>query len=198
MRRHAGLALALAPVLLIGACASTPQASVLRFHSQPVQRGTIYLRPADPAMTNSLEFQAQARPVAAQLQQQGFTVVADPAQAQFTAVIDVSTSERVGAPRQSGLTIGVGGGFSSGNVGIGTNVRVPVGGQPAPNVATTTTLKVAIATSPGNVAVWEGRATADAPAGSAQTGTVAAPALAGALFRDFPGPSGRTVQVPLS
>jgi hypothetical protein len=192
-----GAAAGLAVALALAACASTPQASVLRFHTQPISLGTIYLKPADPAMAGSLEFQAQVRPVAAQLQQQGFTVVTDPARAQFTAMVEVTTSERIGPPRQSGLTVGVGGGFSSGNVGIGTNVSVPVGGQGRPNVATTTTLRVAIATSPGNVAVWEGRATLDADAGSTQAGTVAAPVLAGALFRDFPGPSGQTVRVPL-
>jgi hypothetical protein len=191
------LALALAPLLLLAACASTPQASVLRFHNQPISRGTVYLKPANPMMAGSLEFQAQARPVAAELQRQGFTVVSDPAQAQFLAVVDVSTAERMGSPRQSNVSIGVGGGFSSGNVGIGGSMRVPVGGQGQPNVATTTTLKVSL-TTPTNQAVWEGRATIDSPAGSSQTGTVATPALAGALFRDFPGPSGQTVRVPLS
>jgi hypothetical protein len=116
--------------------------------------------------------------------------------AQFTAVIDVRTTERVGAPRQSGLSVGLGGGFSSGNVGIGTSVQVPVGRTPPPNVETTTTLSVTIVQNPGTQAVWEGRASLDTAA-NGQRGTPLTPILAQSLFRDFPGPSGQTVQVPI-
>jgi hypothetical protein len=70
-----------------------------------------------------------------------------------------------------------------------------VGGSSRPQTATTTTLSVRMAT-PAGQAVWEGRAAIETgPDG--RSGTVLAPALAGALFRDFPGPSGRTVRVAL-
>jgi hypothetical protein len=187
-----GLALALA------ACASTPTANVLRFHqNQPIGRGTVYIRPANPQMAGSLEFQTQANAVGAELARQGFQPVPNPAMAQFTAVIDVSTTERISAPtRSSGVSVGIGGGFSSGNVGIGGSVNVPVGRTPPPNVATTTTLSVTLAANPGTQAVWEGRASLDTQAGG-QRGTTLTPVLATALFQDFPGPAGRTVQVPI-
>lgn len=186
----AGAALALA------ACSTTPTASVLRFHQgQPIDRGVIVVQPQNPAMAGSLEFQAQADAVATQLRAQGFTVVTNPAQAQYVATVGLTTSERTTAGRRSGVSVGLGGGFSTGNVGIGTSVNVPVGGSARPNVATTTTLSVTIA-GPGGQAVWEGRASLDTEAGG-QSGTTLAPILAQTLFKDFPGPAGQTVRVPI-
>jgi hypothetical protein len=190
-------ALMLGMALVLGACSTTPTASVLRFHqNQPLARGAVHIRPANPEMAGSLEFQSQANAVGAELARQGFQPVANPADAQFTAIVDVQTSERVGPPRQSNVSVGIGGGFSTGNVGIGTNVRIPVGPTPPPNVATTTTLSVTLVQNPGSQAVWEGRSSLDTQAGG-QRGTALTPVLAQTLFQDFPGPAGRTVQVPI-
>lgn len=195
--KAASAILSTALLLSLGACATTPSANVLRFHqNQPMERGTIYLRPANPQMAGGLEFQAQANAVATQLQAQGFTVVSTPQTAQFTAIVNVETTERMAPARQSGLSIGIGGGFSSGNVGVGTSVNVPVGGQPRADVATTTTLSVAIVSNPGNQSVWEGRSSLGTDAGG-QQGTTLTPVLAKTLFTDFPGPSGQTVSVPI-
>lgn len=192
-----GSALAIALSLVLAACASTPQAQVLRFHQgQPINRGTIAIQPANPAMANSLEFASQANAVGAELQRQGFTVVGNPAQAQFVAIVSVETGDRLQAPRQSGVSVGLGGGFSSGNVGIGTSVNVPVGGRQQPSVATSTTLSVAITQGAGGPAVWEGRSSLETQAGG-QSGTALTPILASTLFQSFPGPSGQTVSVPI-
>ncbi len=194
MKRLAA-ATVLAVALALGGCATAPQAQVLRFHQGAPAAGSVYLQPADPSLAGSLEFQAQAGAVAAELRRQGFTVVSDPAQAQFVTTVSVNTAARDMAPRRSGVSVGVGGGWSSGNVGVGTSVNVPVGGSSRPQTATTTTLSVRMAT-PAGQAVWEGRASIDTgPEG--RSGTVLAPALAGVLFRDFPGASGRTVKVTL-
>lgn len=188
-------AIALALAVTLAACSTAPQAQVLRFHQGAPAAGAVHLKPANPEMAGSLEFRAQADAVAAELQRQGFRIVNDPAQAQIVATVDVSTAARDMAPRRSGVSVGVGGGWSSGNVGLGTSVNVPVGGSSRPQTATTTTLSVRMAT-PAGQAIWEGRATIETgPEG--RSGTVLAPALAGALFRDFPGPSGRTVKVAL-
>ena len=194
---RAASATLVAVALALGACSTTPTANVLRFHqNQPMSRGTVYIRPANPQMASSLEFQQQANAVGAELRRQGFEPVSSPQAAQFTAVVDVQTTERIGPPRQSGVSIGIGGGFSTGNVGVGTSVNVPVGGQPSPSVATTTTLSVSLVQNPGNQAVWEGRASLDTQPGG-QRGTSLTPVLATALFTDFPGPAGQTVQVPI-
>jgi hypothetical protein len=189
--------LLLATGLALAACSTTPTANVLRFHQgQPISRGTVYIRPADPAMANSLEFQTQANAVAAELRRNGFQPVSSPGAAQFTAVVDVRTTERVGPPRQSNVSVGIGGGFTRGNVGMGGSVQLPVGATPPPNVETTTTLSVTLLQNPGTQAVWEGRASLDTAA-NGQRGTALTPILAQALFLDFPGPAGRTVQVPI-
>lgn len=189
--------LSAALALSLGACSTTPKANVLRFHqNQAIERGTIYIRPQNPQMAGSLEFQAQANAVGAQLQQNGFTVVNTPQTARLAAVVNVETSERTAPARRSGLSIGVGGGFSSGHVGVGTSVNVPVGGQPRANVATTTTLSVAIVSNPGNQSIWEGRSSLDTEAGG-QQGTALTPVLAQTLFAGFPGPAGQTVAVPI-
>ena len=195
--RTTAAAILLATGLALAACSTTPTANVLRFHqNQPISRGTVYIRPADPQMANSLEFQTQANAVGAELRRNGFEPVSSPGVAQFTAVVDVRTTERIGAPRQSGVSVGLGGGFSTGNVGIGTSVQVPVGRTPPPNVETTTTLSVTLLQNPGNQAIWEGRSSLDTAA-NGQRGTPLTPILAQTLFQDFPGPAGRTVQVPI-
>jgi hypothetical protein len=190
-------AVAVALGLALAACSTTPTANVLRFHqNQPISRGSVYIRPANPQMANSLEFQTQSNAVAAELRRNGFEPVTNPAMAQFTAVVDVQTTERMGPPRQSNVSVGIGGGFTRGNVGMGGSVQLPVGSAPPPNVETTTTLSVTLVGNPGNQAVWEGRASLDTQPGG-QRGTPLTPVLAQALFRDFPGPAGQTVQVPI-
>ncbi len=79
---------------------------------------------------------------------------------------------------------------------MGGNVQMPIGSTPPANVETTTTLSVALLQNPGTQAVWEGRASLDTAA-NGQRGTALTPILAQSLFRDFPGPSGQTVQVPI-
>lgn len=186
-----------AAALALAACASSPQAQVVRFHTgQPISRGTIVIVPANDAMAGTLEFQTQAASITPHLQANGFTVVTDASQAQFTARVDVATASRMGQPRGSNVSVGVGGGFSTGNVGIGTNVRVPVGGNNQPTSITGTTLSVSIIDNATSTAIWEGRASTEGSANQ-PSGTPAAPQLAQALFQDFPGPSGTTTRAPM-
>lgn len=190
-----------AALLALGGCASTPKASVLRFHqNQPIAAGTIDLRPLVAGADSSLEYEVQAAAVARELRARGFTIAAAPGNisgnTQFSALVGLETAERAAAQRRSGLSIGLGGGFSSGGVGIGTGVSVPVGKRPAPASAATTTLSVRIVGNPGGRPLWEGRASLDTEA-AGQRGTALASTLAQALFADFPGPSGQTVEVPI-
>ncbi len=195
--RKSGLLAALGAVLLaLGGCVATPKADVLRFHqNQPIAAGTIDLRPLAAENASSLEYEVQAAAVARELRARGFTVAAAGG-TQFTALVGLETVERAAMPRRSGLSIGLGGGFSSGNVGIGTGVSVPVGGKSSPQTAATTTLAVRIVGNPGGTPLWEGRASLDTEA-RGQRGTALASTLAQALFADFPGPSGQTVAVPI-
>jgi len=110
----------LAATPALPACSSGSYADVVRFHAnQPINRGTLFIQPADPAIANSLEFRAHAESLAVQIQRQADTV----------------------------------------------NIR-------------------------------EGQAAKTASAGNQESTLAwAVPALAGAMFRDFPGTHGATVQV---
>ncbi len=186
-----------AAALMLAGCATTPKANVLRFHqAQPVSPGSIYLRPANAEAIGALEFRAQADAVGAQLQAHGFTPTTSPQVALYNATIQLNVAERMGAPRQSGLSIGLGGGFTSGGVGLGSSVSVPVGSKTRTDIATTTTLSVVITRSQDNRPVWEGRASLDTEAGGLQ-GTALTAILAKTMFADFPGESGKTVLVPI-
>lgn len=177
----------------LSACAgSRPQADVTRFHlNQPIPKGTMYVTAADPKQADTLEHRAYNQAVAAELQRLGFTMSAQ-TDAEYLAVVAVTQEQRQGIPRRSGgVSIGIGGGFSSGNVGMGGSVQMPVGGQKQGPTFTTTTLSVTITRQSDKSTVWEGRATMESSGGPASD----VPKLAATLFRDFPGASGQMVRV---
>lgn len=181
----------------VAGCATTPRADVLRFHqSAPIAAGGVFIRPADPTLGGSLEFRAQANAVAEQLQAHGFTPTSSPQTAVYTATVRIDVAERMAAARQSGLSIGIGGGFSNRNVGLGTGISVPVGEKSTARTNATTTLSVVLASNPGNQSVWEGRASLDTETRGLH-GSALAPILARTLFADFPGESGKTLSVPI-
>ncbi len=188
------LAVPLAALLLLaGGCATTPRADVTRFHQgAALAPGAVHVVVAPDARLGALEGGAYARAVADALGRAGFAAAGSAAVARYVATVRVDEEERPQlARRGSGLSIGVGGGFGGRNVGVGGSVAVPVGQRREPPRAVATTLSVMLAPAPGGQTLWEGRAQADGPAAAV------APALADALFRDFPGPSGRTMQVAL-
>jgi hypothetical protein len=78
---------------------------------------------------------------------------------------------------------------------IGRGVAAAAAGGDAANV-TATLLEVGIRRRSDATVFWEGRAVGEARTGSAQAASTAAvDRLASALFRDFPGESGRTIRV---
>jgi hypothetical protein len=99
------------------------------------------------------------------------------------------------APKQSPVSVGVGGSTGSYGSGVGLGIGINLGGGPKAQVETT--LAVRILRRSDNLVIWEGRAVQAAKAGSpaAQPG-IAAAKLASALFQDFPGVSGETIRVP--
>jgi hypothetical protein len=193
--------LAVAAALSLAGCASTPTAEVTRFHmGQPIPSDTIRIVPSPdpvaPGAAQSLEFRTHANVVAQDLARQGFRPV-DSAPSAYVAILSVQQMTRAGMPSSSPFRIGIGGGTSSGNVGIGGSVNVPVG-QPRNNDLRVNLLDVRIRRASDSSAVWEGRAVQEIPArdqGSSLSAAV--PALSRALFADFPGESGRTITVPL-
>jgi hypothetical protein len=172
--------------------------SVTRFHlGQPIARSVIAIEPSDPADANSVEFDAVADAVARELTRLGWTVEKRNARSEQVAVVGVTQESRI-APRRSGVSIGIGGGTGSygrnGGVGVGGGVSVPVGRTTNQLVATQ--LAVRIQRRSDATVAWEGRADYEARAGTPDAARAAAAnRLAAALFRDFPGESGRTIRV---
>jgi hypothetical protein len=184
-----------APLLLaaaVAACASSggkkerPGAGgvdVARFHlGEPVARAQIAIEPFDKADANRPEFPAYAAAVGRQLSRLGWTVVPTTTQSEQIALIDLEQGSRESIAALSAARIGRG---VSGTAPAGTSANV-----------TATLLEVAIRRRSDATVFWEGRAVDEAPTGSSGAArTAAVERLAAALFRDFPGESGRTIRV---
>jgi hypothetical protein len=201
MNRLLTCLVAASAIAAVSGCATDDMAtgaSVTRFHlGQPIARGPIAIEAADPRDANGLEFSQISASVARELARLGWTVVPNNASEQVAMVS--LTQEARPAARRSGVTIGIGGGTGSygrhGGVGIGGGVEIPVGGA-GPNMAVDSQLSVRIQRRSDATVAWEGRAQMEARGGSPlATRAGAADRLAAALFRDFPGESGRTIRV---
>lgn len=184
-------ALALAGALT--ACATTPPAQVTRFHlNEPIARGSIAVRPLDSGEANGLEFQTYKTAIADELARQGFTVRPD-LPADQVATLDVQRGIRPSAgSSRSPVSVGVGGGTFGDGLGIGIGTSFGLGGKRYRDTAVTT-MAVQIKRASDGRAVWEGRVvgTTDAKTSPGDE----ARRLAAALFKDFPGRSGETVEV---
>lgn len=193
-----GLPAALAAVALLAGCATPDRfaADVTRFHlNQPIARGAVFLEGV-PGAGPGMEDRFWQGAVASELQRAGFTVAASRDSAELVGVVAVSrrTGPRLDKDPAVSVGLGVGGGGS--NVGGGFGIGIPLGGQRRGEVVATT-LQLTLRRASDSTTIWEGRATAEATAGSAlaQPATLA-PQLAGALLADFPGASGQTVRYP--
>lgn len=193
--------LALAAAVALAGCATTPTAEVTRFHmGQPIPTDTIRVvaspDPVAPGTAVPLEFRTHANIVAQDLARHGFRPVENGPSA-YLAILNVQQTTRAGMPSASPFRLGIGGGTSSGNVGIGGSVNVPLG-QPRNNDVRVNVLSLRIRRTSDSSSVWEGRAVQEIPAreqGSSLTAAV--PQLSRALLSEFPGESGRVVTVKL-
>lgn len=182
----------LAAIALTSCAARAPQADITRFHiDQPITAGKIYVTSPEPVTPSVLEALSYNVAVAKELQRLGYVSTGERDEAVYVATVSVSSTQRDAPPQRSRFSIGLGGGFGSGNVGMGGSVQMPVGGNKPGGTVTSTTLAVSIVRKADNATVWEGRATMDSKDGPAAD----VPRLATMLFRDFPGPSGQTVTV---
>lgn len=175
------LAFALAACASIGGgerAATGPE--VTRFHlGQPVARAQIAVEPFDPADANAPEFRSYAAAVARELTRLGWTVVNTLGQSEQVALIDVEQGTR--------------GALQTGRVGVGAAAAAADAAAAAGTVATR--LEVRIKRRSDGTVFWEGRSMMDTSGGAAPAQRSAiVDNLAAALFRDFPGESGRTIR----
>lgn len=182
--------------LLAGCAASVPEARVTRFHlGQPIARAAILIEPRDPAQRSSLEFTTDLTAMNRALTGAGFTVTTDPQRAELTAQVEVTRESRDLGPSSSGLSIGLGGGTYGSGVGVGGGVTLPIGKRNRVE-GIRTELFVQIKRRGAQDVMWEGRAHLEARSGTPYASPAAAvDRLATALFKDFPGESGRTITV---
>lgn len=201
MKKVMTLLIALSASVSLAGCAmemgggAASGASVTRFHlGQPIARGEIRVEVGDPGAIGSLELAALSAPVERELARQGWTVISGNPRTEQVAVVRLRQGRRA-ASSGSGVSIGFGagtGGYRSGVSG-GVGATIPVGGS-GPIVISE--LSVRIQRRSDATVAWEGRATTEAR----ETSALASPAavadyLSAALFRDFPGESGRTIRV---
>jgi hypothetical protein len=195
--RFRGMAALMAATAMAG-CSTAPisfPVQATRYHFDPVtSRGTIEVEPVQGGAPASLEFKEYAAAVQAELLRLGYTAPSPGAKAENLATVAFTRTTRPLPPRRSPVSVGIGaggGGYSGGAVGGG--VSFPIGGSGA-REGVVTELSVRIRRGPD--AIWEGSAQSltDLGAPDADTPSVAK-RLAGALFTDFPGESGRTIEV---
>ena len=201
----AGLGMALATAMFgLAGCATTTASGpveVTRFHlGSPLETGTVTVEPLPGGGAASLEFKTYAAAVETELLQHGFAVPPPATAGNISRWSASPVPLAKGLRRSSGLTVGIGGGGYSGGrgggVGLGGGVSFPVGKRRTREIILTEMSVQIRRRSDGTVDLGgprpdpgrcHRRPTAEASA--------AAGKLAGALFRGFPGESGRTITV---
>ncbi|HEX8644890.1 MAG TPA: DUF4136 domain-containing protein [Allosphingosinicella sp.] len=176
------LGIAFAMALALGACSTSrggrdAQAAggvdVTRTHlGGQLARAQIAVEPVNAADRNNPEFTAFGDAVERQLARHGYTIAANRPASEQIARITVSQGTR--AALTTGWPAGLGRGSSQANV-------------------VATLLDVRIQRRSDGTVFWQGRAVTETAAGTPRTEIVER--LAEALFRDFPGESGRTIRV---
>lgn len=170
-----------------------------RFHlNQPIARGEIAVEPFAVPGAGGPEFNVYAAAVERQLARNGWRLAGTVGQSEQVALVGVEQQSFEAAPRRGPVSVGVGGGTGGYGSGVGVGLGLNLGGGRSGEYVSTT-LQVRIKRRSDGTVFWEGRATDTARLGS-EAGQPAAIAerLADALFRDFPGESGRTISVPVA
>lgn len=182
---------------LAGCVAPVGPVEVTRFHDPAVLasvgRGTIGVEAAPGMDPASLEIRSYQSAVARELTRLGYS---EAAAGQGTQVATVGVERFAFRPERRGgpVSVGVGGSTGSYGSGVGMGIGIDLSGKPDEQV--TTQMRVMIRERSTGRTVWEGRASFTVRAGSplAQT-QLGAARMAEALFRDFPGNSGETVEI---
>lgn len=195
------LAAALLVLTVLAGCTTpVPPVEVTRFHAgMPVaQSGGFLIEPATGLEADSIEFRTYAGAVSRELQRIGFIDEAGLqtlAPSEYIILVGFDRAVRPAGAARSPVSVGVGGSTGSYGSGIGVGVGINLSGKPKDVISTQ--LSVQIRRRADGEAIWEGRASTIAKDGSpaAQPG-IAAGKLAAALFKDYPGQSGETIQVP--
>ena len=184
-------------MLALSGCttAGTYPTEATRFHAgAPIARGQIDVEPFDVPGGRGPDFPAYAQAVAQQLNRLGWASARTSGPGDQVAYVAVDHSSYEGY-HESPVSVGVGGATGGWHSGVGMGLGFNLGGGPRHLMATT--LNVRIVRRADRSTLWEGRATTSVRDNAPEAASPAlAQRLADALFRDFPGESGRTIRVP--
>lgn len=182
-------------VLLSGCVTPVGPVQVTRFHTGEaglLGKGGISVEPAPGSDASSLEWQTYRGAVMHELQHLGYSEVPAGRGGQV-ALMRIS---RTSQPLDGSGPVSVGVGGSTGSYGTGVGVGVGINLSPRPKAQVDTELAVSIRERASGKVLWEGRAQFTVGSGSPlATTALAAPKMSQALFFDFPGNSGETIEV---
>jgi hypothetical protein len=166
-----------------GGARSSGGVDVARFHlGEPVARAQIAIEPYDRADSARPEYPAVAMAIERQLTRLGWTVVRTVGQSEQVALVDLTQGSRQAIAAQTSARVGR------------AVAPSPLSGNSAGIVASL--LEVGIKRRSDGTLFWEGRAVGETRPGAADADpAAAADRLSTALFRDFPGESGRTIRI---
>lgn len=184
--------------LTLSACATAPgPVEVTRFVAPDrvaaLGQGTIFVESTPGQDADSLALVPYKSAIAAQLQSLGYS---ETARGDATQIASVSVERYVlsAGGRRSPVSVGVGGRTGSYGSGVGLGVGINLGGGERDQVGTE--LAVTIRDAASGDALWEGRAEFRVDDNSPLAQSEAnAQTLAAALFSEFPGNNGETVEV---
>lgn len=187
---------AVATVLLTGCAASIPPVQVTRFHTNPqLVSGSAMIEPLGSSDSQGLEFRAYAAAVGRELTILGVTESRGTG-TPYVVTVGVSRTTREELAAGSPVTVGIGGGSFGRRSGVSLGTSFGLG-RNRPREIIITQMSVQIRRRADNLVLWEGRAETEASSRApASQPSLAADKLATALFKGFPGESGRTVRVP--
>ena len=182
----------------LAACATAPgPVEVTRFHDASalsrLGNGTIFIEAAPGEDASGLEMAPYKAAIARQLTALGYRETTR-AQADQIAQVSLDRYKSREGDRRGPVSVGVGGSTGSYGSGLGVGVGLNLGGGAKDKVGTD--LAVAIKDKASGNNLWEGRAQFAVAENSdlARTETNAQ-TVASALFREFPGGNGETVEV---
>ncbi|WP_226699404.1 DUF4136 domain-containing protein [Qipengyuania gaetbuli] len=182
----------------LSACATAPgPVQVTRFVAPEagarLGEGTIFLEGSGAQDTDSLALMPYKSAVAAQLRALGYTET-DRASARQIATVTLERYVQSAEGRRSPVTVGVGGRTGSYGSGVGVGIGINLGGGERDKLGSELSVTIRDAASQANL--WEGRADLRVPDNSPLAQAQAnAQTLAAALFSDFPGNNGETIEV---
>ena len=195
------LALGLAAALTLAACVTPPgPVEVTRFVAldrvAQLGQGTIFVESATSANGDRLSLSPYKSAVADELRRLGYTE-SDRAGASQVAEVTLNRYVLGSEGRRSPVSVGVGGRTGSYGSGVGVGIGINLGGGEKDRLGTE--LAVTIRDAASGESIWEGRADFQAPENSPLArGQANAQTVASALFREFPGNNGETIEVEVT